>query len=170
MRGTAVVKLADLSLAAIKDCSKHNTLLKMKSYSVDFRQKIINVYHSEPLSQRQIAKRFGVALSFIQKLLKQYRQTQNIAPRTHRCSGQLKLKPEQLVILAELIEINNDATLKELCHLLNQKIGVTVSIATMGRMTQRLNMTVKKKHSFHQPRALTEFKICDMSSGSKSKI
>jgi transposase len=67
----------------------------MKSYSVDFRQKIINVYHSEPLSQRQIAKRFCVALSFVQKLLKQYRQTQSISPQTHRCGGQLKLLPEQ---------------------------------------------------------------------------
>jgi putative transposase len=54
----------------------------MKSYSIDFRQKIINVYHSEPISQRQLAKRFGVAPSFVQKLLKQYRQTETLAPQT----------------------------------------------------------------------------------------
>lgn len=131
-------------IEARNDCRKHHTLLKMKSYSVDFRQKIINVYHSEPISQRQIAKRFCVAPSFVQKLLKQYRQTKNIAPQTHRCSGQLKLNPEQLVILAELIEKNNDSTLAELCNLLYQKIGVTISRATMGRMTQRLNITLKK--------------------------
>ena len=43
---------------------------KMKFYSVDLRQKIINVYETEPISQRQLAKRFCVALSFVQKLLK----------------------------------------------------------------------------------------------------
>lgn len=52
--------------------------------------------------------------SFVQKLLKQYRLTQNIAPQTYRCGGQIKLNPEQLVILAELIEANNDVTLEEL--------------------------------------------------------
>jgi transposase len=46
-----------------------------------------------------------------------------------------------LIILAQLIEINNDATLEELRYLLYQKIGVAISRATMGRMTKRLNMT-----------------------------
>jgi transposase len=116
----------------------------MKSYSVDFRQKIIDVYHNEPLSQKAIAERFCVALSFVQKLIKQYRLTQNIAPQTYRCGGQLKLNPEQLLVLAELIEANNDATLEELRYLLYQKIGVAISRATMGRMTKLLNMTLKK--------------------------
>ena len=47
-----------------------------------------------------------------QKLVKQYRDTQNIAPRTERCGVKLKLNAEQLLILAELIEANNDATLE----------------------------------------------------------
>jgi len=139
----------------------------MKFYSVDLRQKIINVYETEPISQRQLAQRFCVALSFVQKLLKQYRQTQDISPQTHRWVGQLKLTPEQLIILAELIDPNNDATLEELCELLHEKIGVTVSRATMGRMTQRLNMTFKKKRSCRQPKAVKEFKTSDMSSGNK---
>lgn len=139
----------------------------MKSYSVDLRQKIIKVYETEPISQRKIAKRFCVALSFVQKLLKQYRQIQDISPQTHRCSGPLKLNTEQLVILAELIESNNDATLEELCKLLQEKIGVTISRATMGRMTQRLNMTFKKKRSSPRARAATGFKTCESSSGHK---
>ncbi|NQE38638.1 hypothetical protein E5S67_06423 [Microcoleus sp. IPMA8] len=62
----------------------------MKTYSLDFRQKIMEVYHNEPLSQRAIANRFCVALSFVQKIIKQYRETQNIAPRTERCGVKLK--------------------------------------------------------------------------------
>lgn len=126
----------------------------MKAYSVEFRQKIIDVYHSEPISQKGIANRFCVALSFVQKLLKQVRQTQNIAPQTYRCGKKLKLNPEQLLVLAELIEANNDATLEELRYLLHQKIGITISRATMGRMTQRLEMTFKKKHSYRQIKAV----------------
>ncbi|MEG4171143.1 hypothetical protein QUA16_28000, partial [Microcoleus sp. S13_C3] len=52
----------------------------MKAYSIDFRQKILDTYHTEPISQKAIAKRFSVALSFVQKLLKQYRETKNIRP------------------------------------------------------------------------------------------
>jgi hypothetical protein len=60
----------------------------------------------------------------------------------------LNSQSEQLVILAEVIEANNDATLKELCQLLLKKTGVMVSVATMGRMTQRLNSAGQKKTLF----------------------
>lgn len=95
------------------------------------------------------------------------RQTKDISPQTHRCSGQLKLTPEQLVTLAQLIEENNDTTLEELCKLLSEKIGVTISRATMGRMTQRLKITFKKKRSFPRVKAVTGFKTCESSSGHK---
>jgi transposase len=86
--------------------------------------------------------------SFVQKLVKQYRDTQNIAPRTERGGVKLKLNAEQLLILAELIKANNDATLEELRYLLYQKIGFTISVATMGRMAKLLNMTPEKKTLF----------------------
>lgn len=116
----------------------------MKAYSLDLRQKIIEVYENEEISQRQLAQQFRVALSFIVKLLRQYRETGDIAPKPFQGGVKLKLNPEQLEILADLIENNNDATLEELCQLLQEKTGVTVSRATMGRMTQRLKLTVKK--------------------------
>jgi len=94
---------------------------------------------------RQLAQRFSVALRFVQKLLKQYRLTGNVAPK-HGGGSQLKLSPEQLAILAQLIETNNDATLAELCQMLASQTGVVVNIATMGRMTERRKITVKKKH------------------------
>jgi transposase len=47
----------------------------------------------------------------------------------------------QLLILAELIEASDDATLEELRYLLYKKIGFTIGIATMVRMAKLLNMT-----------------------------
>jgi transposase len=116
----------------------------MKAYSIDLRQKIIEVYEREEISQRQLAQRFGVALSFIVKLLKQYRQTKEISPKPFNGGVKLKLTPDNLKVLADLIEDNNDATLEELCSLLEEKTGITLSRATMGRMSQRLKLTVKK--------------------------
>jgi transposase len=54
------------------------------------------------------------------------------------------------VTLVEIIEENNDATLKELTELLESKTGIKVSISTMGRISNQLNYTFKKKHSMRQ--------------------
>ena len=116
----------------------------MKSYPVEFRQKILDCYYNEPISQRQLAKRFCVTLSFVQKLLKQSRETGDIRPKTYRCGRHLKLTPEQMIALGELIEANNDATLAELSELFWQRTGIVLSVATVARMTERLKMTRPK--------------------------
>ena len=116
----------------------------MKAYSIDLQQKIIEVYENEGISQRQLAKQFRVANCFIVKLLKQDRETGEIAPKPFNGRVKFKLSIEQLRVLAELIENNNDATLDELWQLLKDKTGITFSHITMGRLTQRLKLTVKK--------------------------
>lgn len=119
----------------------------MKPYSVDFRQKIIEVYEQENISVRKLAQRFKVAKSFIQKLLKQYRETGDINPQVQGGHRPIKLQGEQLITLIEIIESNNDATLEELCELLQSKTGIIISRSTMGRITLQLNYTVKKNSS-----------------------
>jgi transposase len=66
----------------------------MKAYSLDLRQKILDVYNEGNISQRQLAKLFHVSLSFIQKILKQYRKTGNIAPQVRSQQTPTKLKKE----------------------------------------------------------------------------
>lgn len=116
----------------------------MQPYSIDFRQKIIEIYEQENISIRKLAQRFQVAKSFIQKLLKQYRETGELNPQTPGGSPPRKLQSEQLITLIEIIESNNDATLEELCELLEEQTQVKVSRATMGRITTQLNYSVKK--------------------------
>lgn len=124
----------------------------MKSYPVEFRQKILESYYNDPISQRQLAKRFRVALSFVEKLLKQYRQTGELAPRTNRSGRKFKLTEEQIVCLSELIEENNDATLAELAEMLQEKTGVKLSVATIGRIALRLRITRKKNSTSSRKR------------------
>ncbi len=119
----------------------------MKSYPVEFRQKILDCYYNEPISQRQLAKRFCVTLSFVQKLLKQYRETGDLRPKTYRCGRHLKLTPEQMIVLGTLIEENNDATLAELSKLLLERTGIVLSVATVARIAERLRITRKKNYT-----------------------
>ena len=53
----------------------------MQPYSVDFRSKIIEVYEQEKISIRKLAERFKVAKSFVQKLIKQYRETGELSAK-----------------------------------------------------------------------------------------
>jgi transposase len=102
----------------------------MKPYPIAFRQKIIRVYENENTSIRKLAQRFQVAKSFIQKLLKQYRETGLIEPLPQGGSPPSLIQEEQLITLIEIIENNNDATLEELCDLFQDKTSIKVSRAT----------------------------------------
>lgn len=116
----------------------------MQPYSIDLRKKIIEVYKIEKISIRNLAKRFYVAKSFVQKLIKQQEDTGDISPKRQGGNSPPKVQGADLVTLAEIIENNNDATLSELCKLLEVETGIKVSRATMGRISQKLNYTVKK--------------------------
>lgn len=55
--------------------ARSNGTVEMKAYSNDLRQKIVEAYLKGEGSIRQVAKRFSVSKSFVEKLLKRYRQT-----------------------------------------------------------------------------------------------
>jgi transposase len=116
----------------------------MKAYSIDLRQKIIDTYQAGDISQRQLAERFRVALSFIEKLLKQYRETGSITPKIRTEQTPTKVNRDQLTKLEELVIANNDATLAELREKLKEATGVLIGRSTVDRMLQKLNLTRKK--------------------------
>lgn len=118
----------------------------MKAYSLELRQKLVDVYRAGNISQRQLALQFRVALSFVEKLLKHHRETGTIAPKVRTKQTPTKLNPEQLTVLCSIVEANNDATLDQLRHQLEQQTGVLIGRSTTARMLQTFNLTVKKKH------------------------
>jgi len=86
-------------------------------------------------------------LSFIQSLIKRFRSYGTIEAKPHSGGQSPKLSSEQMVLVALLLEEDNDAILVELCDRLQQKAGVKISRATMGRVTQKLNLTRKKNNT-----------------------
>jgi transposase len=119
----------------------------MKAYSVEFRRKIIKAHEDESISQRKLARRFCVAPSFIQKLLKQYRETDSFAPKIRTQQTPPKLKSAHLDVLRQLVEAQNDATLAELRVQLAEKTALWVSTSTIDRALKKLDLTVKKRRS-----------------------
>jgi len=118
----------------------------MKAYSLDLRQKIVDAYAIGDISQRQLAKNFGVTLSFIQTLLKRQRAAGTIAPKVRTEQTPTKLNADQLEILRQLVAAQPDATLAELRAQLHEKTQVLIGVATVDRMVRlKLNLNLKKK-------------------------
>jgi transposase len=125
----------------------------MKAYSLDLRQKIVDAYAAGGISQRQLAKNFGVTLSFVQSLLKRQREFQTIAPKVRTEQTPTKLNAAQLEILRQLVKAQPDATLGELQQRLQAQTDVLIGVATVDRMVRlKLNLRFKKKSSPDQER------------------
>ena len=124
----------------------------MKPYSRDIRTKIIETRNNTNESTKQLANRFRVSYSFVNRLLRRYDATNSIEPLPHGGGKQPLIDSEQLNIVKKLAEEDNDATLQELSGAaalaprdrLQEKTDIKVSIPTMCRLVQKLNLTRKK--------------------------
>ena len=127
----------------------------MKAYSLDLRQKVVDAYACGDISQRKLAKNFGVTLSFVQNLLKRHRELGTISAKVRTEQTPTKLNAEQLEILGQLVVAQPDATLSKLRERLYQKTEVLIGVATVNRMVRfQLNLNLKKKSLPHEKRHL----------------
>ena len=98
-----------------------------------------------------------MTLGFIEKLLKQYRETGNIAPKVRTQQTPSKLNQQQLNVLKEIVEAKNDATLSEIREQLKEHTGITIGISTVDRMLKKMEIRFKKKHYMPRRKKLKEF-------------
>jgi transposase len=113
----------------------------MAPYSQDLRQRVVDTVQRGEGSLRQIARRFLVSVSFVTRLLKQYRSTGSLEPQPHGGGHPPTLGPEDLERLGELIRQQPDATLAE-CR---QRLGASCSTMTISRALRKLGLPRKKK-------------------------
>lgn len=113
--------------------------------SVDLRQRILDAYQAKEGSQRQLAERFKVSLSFIRDLMRHHRETGTVQPKPHGGGAVAKLGKEQLPIVEALVKAQPDALLTELCDRFAKQTGIEVSVSTMQRAVSQLQLSVKKK-------------------------
>jgi transposase len=119
----------------------------MAAYSIDLRQKILRACERHLGSQRTIADLFGVSLAFVEKVLRQYRTTGDIAPKPHGGGQKSRLDAAAKGVVQRLVQDQPDATLEELCAGVANETGVWVSVPTMCRVLQRLGLPRKKSRS-----------------------
>lgn len=105
---------------------------------------MIEAWEKKEGSQRQLAQRFKVSLSFVRNLLRHYRSSGQVEGK--RRGGYLRpiIDGERLQLVQRLLEEQNDAMLTELCERFRKQTGIRVSVPTMHRAVQRLRLSSKK--------------------------
>ena len=93
----------------------------------------------------EIAEMFSVHERYIYKLLNLRRTTGSIALRPHGGGAPAKLQDKHREVLTNLVADHPDATLKELRDALKKQTRTAVSVSTLWRSLEALNVTVKKR-------------------------
>ena len=86
----------------------------MGPYSMDLRERVAAAIDAGEGSQRQVAKRFRVSVSFVTRLVQRRRDADTLAPKPHGGGPRPILGFPEQVRLAMLIAEHPDATLKQL--------------------------------------------------------
>lgn len=116
----------------------------MKTYPVELRQKIVDAVDQRLGTYKEIAEMFGIAESYIYKLLSQRRETGSLAPLPRGGGATARLNEEHLLTLAELVAQQPDATLEELRWQLQRRVKLDVSLSTLWRGLERIEISQKK--------------------------
>jgi transposase len=122
----------------------------MAADSIDLRQKMVSAYKRRLGSQRALAGVFGVSLSFVEKVLRRDRTTGELGPQPHGGGQKPHVDVAAQAFIRQVGHHHPDATLEELCAWLADTTGVRVSLATMGRVVQRLARPRKKQRSMRR--------------------
>lgn len=109
----------------------------MRPYSEDIRVRVVQSYENGEGSQRELARRYNVSLSFVQGLLKRYRQTGNIVPRKYSHRVESKVDENSLQMILDMVERDPRLPLSQLCERLAQERHIQISRATMWRTLRK---------------------------------
>jgi transposase len=112
------------------------------AYAMEFREAVARAY-DECGSSIEVADQFGCSESWVRRLIQRRRETGSLAPRPMRLPDNRKLDGADLERLKTLIRRTPDMTLAELAGALDHK----VSVPTVWRATQALELTLKKSPS-----------------------
>ena len=116
----------------------------MKAYSIDLREKIVKAYEQGNTSIRKVASRFGVAKSFVQKLVSINKSQGHVAPKQQGGARKSKLDGYAAQLVA-MVEKQPDATLLEYCEYWGTTYNDWVSTSTMCRALQKQKLPLKKR-------------------------
>jgi transposase len=118
----------------------------MKAYSTDLRERAIESVESGECNIPQAAKRYKVSEPSLERWLAQYRKIGSCTPRPHAGGPARKLATAEAAIRAA-VKAQPDATIQELCELVEKETKIKSAPSMMQRELVRLKLPRKKSRS-----------------------
>ena len=116
----------------------------MRAYSNDLRRRIIERIQKNEETQGEIAERFSVSVSFVEKLWQRFRSSGSLEAKPHAGGRERSLKAYEALIRAE-VKAQSDITLDELAKKVAEASGKPrIGIMTMCDELRRLKLPRKK--------------------------
>jgi transposase len=116
----------------------------MQAYSLDLRERVVSAYENGVETILEVAERFEVSDSFINKLLRRKRTTGTIAPVGHRGGQPKRLSEKHRKWLLKTVLAQPDITLGDLRERLLNEHQILVSVPTLSRELRASNLRRKK--------------------------
>ena len=117
----------------------------MQAYSNDLRQRVAAAYATGQFTIGQVASRFAVSTSFVEKLLQRQRTSGSVAALPHRGGPAPRLQGADRDRLAACVAAQPDATLAELRQHLVAAGGPAVGQTVLWQALQGLDLRRKKR-------------------------
>jgi transposase len=116
----------------------------MAPYPKELRVRVVAAVEAGGFSIPEAARIFQVGVTFIKKMLTWHRAGEPLDPR-HGGGPVPLLQERETALLRQAIRTRPDATLEELQQALADKCHARVSLSTISRSLQGLNLSRKKK-------------------------
>jgi transposase len=117
----------------------------MQAYSVALRARVVAAYATGQFTISQVASRFAVSVSFVDKLLKRQRTSGSVAALPPRGGPAPRLQAVDRQRLAACVAAQPDATLAELRQQLVAAGSPAVGQTVLWQTLQHLNLRRKKR-------------------------
>lgn len=117
----------------------------MQAYSDDLRERIVATYATGQLAISQVASRFMVSVSFVDKLLKRQRTSGSVAALPHRGGPAPRLQAADRQQLLACVAAQPDATLAELRQQLVAAGSPAVGQTVLWQTLRQLDLRRKKR-------------------------
>jgi transposase len=118
----------------------------MKAYSIDLRERVVASVENGECNIPAAARRYKVSEPTIERWVARKRRTGNVAPLPHAGGPSRKLASAAGVIRAT-VKAQPDATLQELCELVEKETRIKSDPSMMCRELARLKLPRKKSRS-----------------------
>ncbi|MGB6299763.1 MAG: hypothetical protein WBF90_26800 [Rivularia sp. (in: cyanobacteria)] len=117
---------------------------KMKAYSIDLREKIVQAYEHGNTSVRKVATNFGVTKSFVQKLLLMKKKEGHVKPKKQggAVKGDLDGYDAQL---AAMVEQYPDKTFRRILRILGYNLQHLGKYKYYVSCAEKTKFNIKKK-------------------------